>query len=81
MTPDMTRGNTEIDHVKAICLFDVSKEEELKEAFNWKITQPLLKEDHLQKGTNYVFLDYQLQFMIAYQFIRLNEEKFNENYH
>ena len=34
MTPDMTWDNIEIDHVKAICLFDVSKDEELKEAFN-----------------------------------------------
>ena len=42
-TPEMTWDNIEIDHVKAICLFDVSKEEELKEAFNWKNTQPLLK--------------------------------------
>ena len=36
MTPDMTWDNIEIDNVKAICMFDVSKEEELKEAFIWK---------------------------------------------
>ena len=29
MTPDMTWDNIEIDHVKAICLFDLSKEEDL----------------------------------------------------
>ena len=34
MTPDMTWYNIEIDHVKPICLFDVTKDEELKEAFN-----------------------------------------------
>ena len=32
--PDITWDKIEIDHVKAICLFDVSKEEELREAFN-----------------------------------------------
>ena len=45
-TPDMTWYNIEIDHVKAICLCDVSKDEELREAFNWKNTQHLLKQDH-----------------------------------
>ena len=50
MTSDMTWENIEIDHVKPICLFDVSKDDELREAFNWKNTQPLLKEVHQQKG-------------------------------
>ena len=81
MTPDMSWDNIDIDHVKAFCLFDVSNDEELKEAFNWKNTQPLLKHDHQQKGTKINFLDYQLQFIKAYQFIELNEERFNENIH
>ena len=81
MTPEMTWSNIEIDHVKAICLFDLSKDEELKEAFNWKNTQPLLKKDHQLKGTKFNFLDYQLHFIRAYQFIKLNEERFNENIH
>ena len=79
MTPEMNWSNIEIDHVKAICLFDLSKDEELKEAFKWKNTQPLLKKDHQLKGTKFNFLDYQLQFIKAYQFIKLNEERFNEN--
>ena len=81
MTLEMNWSNIEIDHVKAICLFDVSKDEELREASNWKITQPLLKHDHQQKGIKFNFLDYQLQFIKAYQFIKLNEERFNENIH
>ena len=40
MTPDMNWSNTEIDHVKLICMFDVSKDEEVREAFNWKILSP-----------------------------------------
>ena len=79
MIPEMNWGNTEIDHVKAICMFDVSNDKELKETFNWKNTQSLLKHDHQQKGTKFFFLDYQLQFIKAYQFIKLNEGRFNEN--
>ena len=75
MTPDMTWDNIEIDHMKAICLCDVSKDEDLKEAFSWKNTQPLLKQDHRQKGTKFNFLDYQLQFIKAYQFSKLNDER------
>ena len=78
---EMTWDNIEIDHVKPICMFDLSKDEELKEVFNWKNTQPLLKKDHQSKGTKFNFLDYQLQFIKAYQFIKLNEERFNENIH
>ena len=54
-TPEMNWSNIEIDHVKAICFFDVSKDEELREAFNWKNTQPFLKNDHHQKGIKFNF--------------------------
>ena len=80
-TPEMNWENIEIDHVKPICMFDVTKDEELKKAFNWRNTQPLLKHDHQQKGIKFNFLDYQLHFIKAYQFIKLNEERFNENNH
>ena len=81
MTPEMNWEIIEIDHVKPICMFDVTKDEELKKAFNWRNTQPLLRQDHLQKGIKFNFLDYQLQFIKAYQFIRLNEERSNEDIH
>ena len=42
----MTWDNMELYHVKPIRMEDVSKDEELKEAFSWKNTQPLLKDDH-----------------------------------
>ena len=73
--------NTGIDHVKPVCMFDVSKDEELKEAFSWKNTQPLLKNDHHHKGKKFNFLDYQLQFIKADQFIKLNEKRPNEDIH
>ena len=75
MTPEMNWCKIEIDHVKAICMFDVSDDEQLKEAFNWRNTQPLLKHDHQKKGTKFNFLDYQLQFIKAYQFIKINDQE------
>ena len=56
MTPGMKWTIIEIDHVKPICMFDVSKDDELKEAFCWKNTQTLLRQDHLHKGTKLNFL-------------------------
>ena len=74
----MNWTNTEIDHEKRICMFKNFDGEEIKLAFNWKSTQPLLKEVHSQKGVKFNFLDYQLQFIRAYQFLNLNEEGINE---
>ena len=73
----MNWSNKEVDHVQPIYTFDVSKDEELKEALSWKYTQPLSKHIHHQKGTKFNFLDYQKQFIKAYQFIKLNEEGLN----
>ena len=81
MTPEMNWSNNEIHHVKAICLFDISKDGELKEVLSWKNTQPLLKHDHHFKGTKFKFLDYQLQFIKAYQFLKINEEGINDDLH
>ena len=72
MTPEMNWSNIEVDHIKPICMFDVSNDELLKEAFSWKNTRPLLKQDNRQKGIKFNFLDYQLQFIKAYQFLKLN---------
>ena len=75
MTPEMNWLNIEVDHVNPICLFDLSNFDELKEVFCWKNTQPLSKQDHQQKGTKYNFLDYRLQFIKAYQFMKLNDRE------
>ena len=81
-TPDMNWKNIEIHHVKPICMFDLSKDEELKEAFSWKNTQTLTKHDHQRKGTKFNFIDYQLQFIKAHQFIEINDQEgLNEDLH
>ena len=70
MTPEMHWSNTEIVHVKRIRLVDVSKDEELNEAFNRTNIQRLRKEVHKHKGTKTNFLYYRLHFTKAYQFIK-----------
>ena len=40
MTPVMNWKTFDIDQVRAMSSFDVSKDEELKESFKWKKTQP-----------------------------------------
>ena len=70
----------EIDHLKPICMFDLSKGEELGDAYNWKNTQPLLKEVHQQKVIKYKCLEYPLQFISAHQFIKLHEEGLNQDF-
>ena len=77
MSPEMNWSKIEIYHFKPIRLFDVSKDEELREAFNWKNTKPLSKQAHVHKGTKFNFLDYRLQFIKAYQFLMLNEGGLN----
>ena len=77
MSPEMNWSKIEIDHFKPIRLFDVSKDEELREAFNWKNTKPLSKQAHVHKGIKFNFLDYRLQFIKAYQFLKLNEGGLN----
>ena len=56
-TPEMDWSNIEIDHIKPICMFDERKDDELRQAFNWKTTQPSLKHDHQTKGIKFNFLE------------------------
>ena len=48
--PVMIWLNSNIDHVMPIFMFDVSNDEELKQAFDWNNAQPLIEEVHSQKG-------------------------------
>ena len=77
MTPEMNWSSIEIDHVKPICLFDVSKDEELKELFNCKNIQSLFNKDHKRKDTKFDFLEKRLQFIKPDQFRKINDEGLN----
>ena len=60
--PKMLCINVHIDHVKSIVFFYLSEDEKLREAKNWKNTQPLSKEVNLQRSKNPKLLDHQWQF-------------------
>ena len=53
MSPEMNWNNIDIDHVKPIALFDLSKEKRMREAINWKNTQPLLNKAIFEKVEKY----------------------------
>lgn len=46
-------GKWSIDHIKPICLFDLTKEEEQKKCFHYSNLQPLWTIDNSLKGGNY----------------------------
>ena len=73
--------NNEVDHVRPVSLFDVSKEQNLNGAFCWKNTHTHLKQNHQQKELNKLFLGYQKQFTRAYQFIKLMGKGHYEDFH
>ena len=67
--------------IDIVSSFDINDNEELAEKFNWKNTQPFLEYVHQQNGTKYGFLDYRLQYVKGYQYIKINEERYNEELH
>ena len=54
-THDMIWQNIEIDRLKPICMFNVSKKDEIKQVFSWKKNQTLLKKFISIKGQNIIF--------------------------
>jgi hypothetical protein len=46
-------GEWHIDHRRPIASFDLSKDEEMLECFNYKNTQPLWADDNLKKGSKW----------------------------
>jgi len=46
-------GEWEIDHIKAISLYNLCNEKELKECFNYKNLQPLWRIDNIKKSNIY----------------------------
>lgn len=58
-TPEMNWDNYgkdkywEIDHIKPICKFDLSDEEEMRKCFHYSNTQPLSREENREKSGKY----------------------------
>ena len=80
-TPEMNWSIFETDHAQPNSSLDKSNTAELKKVLSWKSTLSLSKHVYQQNGTNSIFLDYQLQFIKSYQFLRLNDEGLEENLH
>ena len=78
LTLEMNWLKIKIDHVKPICFCDTYKHGEKRKAFNWKNTQNLyylLKQFYHQKDRKFNLLEYRLQFIRAYQFLKLNADE------
>ena len=54
MCPEMNWSNIEIDHVKPISSFDVTRDEGMREAFNWMNTQIRMKQVYQHKAINLI---------------------------
>ena len=74
MTPEMNWRNSDIENVRPICMFNASNDDEFKEAFRWKSTQPFLKQDHEQRVNKYKLLKNTLQFIKFFHFLKLIEK-------
>ena len=55
----------------SLFFFDVSNDEDLREAFNCKSTLSFVRDVHHQKCVKFDFLDYQS--IKAYQFMKIND--------
>ena len=68
----------QIDHCLAVATFNLLDENDMKKCFNWFNLRPMYVRDNIIKGDKIDNRLYLLQEIKAYQFIRLNEERFNE---
>ena len=53
MTDEMTWNNIELDHVQPLPSFDLTNQEQLKEAAHYTNIQPLIAKDNRSKGDRY----------------------------
>ena len=80
MTPEINRSKVEIDHVKTISSFVISKDEGMREAFTCNKTQSILKAVHHYKGTDFDFFKEILQFRKGHQILKTNENGRNKDF-
>ena len=53
LTPEMNWLNIEIDHVKPICMLNIYNDDEIRECFNWKKIQTLIKAIDKKEGNDF----------------------------
>ena len=71
----------QIDHCLAVASFNLLDENDMKKCFNWVNLRPMYVKDNIIKGDKIDIRLYLLQELKAYQFIKPNEERFNEDIH
>ena len=77
----MNWSNTELDHVEPICMFNISNGEELRECFNWKNTQPLLKKFINRRGEILISWIINYNSSKNIRFLKINEEGSSEDFY
>ena len=81
MTIENYGSTWQIDHCLSIASCDLSDENDKKKCFNWVNLRPIYSTENNLKGSKIDYRLYLLQQIKAYQFIKLNEERFNKNIH
>ena len=81
MTIENYGSTGQIDHCLSIASCNLSDENDMKKFFNWINLRPMYSTEHNLKGSKIDHRLYLLQQIKAYQFIKLNEERYNENFH
>ena len=81
MTIENYGSTWQIDHCLSIASFNLLDENDMKKCFNWVNLRPMYSSEKNLKGSKNDYRLYLLQQIKAYQFIKLNEERFNENIH
>ena len=71
----------QIDHCLPIVSFNLLDENDMKKCFNWVNLWPMYSTENNSKNVKIDYHLYLMQEIKAYQFIRINEERFNENLH
>ena len=69
------------DHCYPLSKTNLSEETDLYKSTNWINLRPMYIKDNIVKSDKVDMRLYLLQEIKAHQFIKLNEERFNENIH
>ena len=68
----------QIDHCLPIASFNLLVENDMRKCFNWINLRPMYSNENNSKNIKIYYHLYLMQEIKAYQFIKLNEERFNE---
>ena len=79
MTVEIYGTVWQLDHCLAVASFNLLDENDMKKCFKWVNLRPRYVKDNIIKGDKIDIRFCLLQEIKAYQFIKLNEGRFNDN--